>query len=336
MCGQLFFFCGSLDGPLGQSQLVCGFCIGTAFRHLGLYLAAGAACSSLHGGLRCLGGKAAAVGIEVTALGSDDLARFLSGSFQCLFPAGHLQHGASTQAVDVAVDKGIRVAAQHGDQHLVERHTCRAVGVGDAPRSVAGAHAHGFIRSAGRSRSWCRSCHDWLGGRCGRADAWAGGVSLACDRYRCWSSDLRCGDLRCRSSCRCCAARGGRRVQQQGVAALHAAGVPLRVHDQIDKGIVQWRIAAQLQQGGAIRLLDQLHIDGAGCSAVVQTAGSEGFGGRDLHNQVAQLCRRGLWNGNFSAQVLAQRRVNAQCPQGQGRGTQAGECGGGKGGRGQS
>ena len=47
-----------------------------------------------------------------------------------------LNDGATANAVDIAVDKGLRVAAKHGNQHLIE---------GNATRLVGGCHATGCI-----------------------------------------------------------------------------------------------------------------------------------------------------------------------------------------------
>ena len=311
--GHLFFGGRALDGALGQGQLVRRGRGGAGILDVGLDLATGAAVGCLYGRLRGLGGQAAAVGVEVTALRGDDLACLAGGGLQRLFAAGHLHHGSGADAVDVAVDERLGVAAQHGHQHLVQRHAVGAVGIRQAPGRVAGLHPLAVVAGL-RCRRRC-------GGRGGCGGTWAWGGAGRCGR-RSGHGGRHLGGRGRRGR----AALAGWGVQQQGVGAHQIAGAPLRVDHQVDKRLIDRGVAAQAQAGRAIGVALQADLHTAGGAAVVHTLGTEDLGGGDLHAQAVDFRRGDLRDRDLRAQVFTQRRLDADGTQRQGCG-----IGGGKG-----
>lgn len=175
--GSLFFlcqlfFCLGGDSALRERQLVGRGGCGAAVLYLGLHLARGAA---FGGTDLCLGrafGQLAPVGVEVSALGGNDLPGFLGRSAVRLLGIGHVQDGPGLDAVDVAANEGRGVAVQHGNQHLVKGDASDGMGCGDAPGGVPGADGDvtgGRCGCSGRCR-----------GRDGRLHPWLGAVAAAC------------------------------------------------------------------------------------------------------------------------------------------------------------
>ena len=104
---------------------------------------------------RCNTSQLAAEFVEVTRLSGHDLARFLVGRGLRSGRVWHLYYGAAAHAVDIAVDKSLGVAAQHGDQHLIQRDACGLVGCSKAASGIAGLDAHGVARIFTGSRGCC-------------------------------------------------------------------------------------------------------------------------------------------------------------------------------------
>ena len=298
----------ALQGALGQGQLVGGGLVRALVLHLGLYLAAGAAAGTADFGRRCGGGELAAEVAKVAALRGHDLARFTLGDGLCAGGVGHMQHGAGFEAVDVAADEGVGVAAHHGDEHLVERDAGRTMGLGQAAGGVAGAGGDGFAVSGG------------AGGRGGCGGRTAGfGLALTF-AFVGGGSGRGHGAGLCRRAdgSRCLAQR--RRVEQHGVAAHDLAGAPGGVEHQIDEGLVHGPVARQAQHHGAVGTALQLRLDAVDGSGILHALGAEHIGRGDLCAQGFGFGGGDLRQLDLGVQGLAQRRLHGDAAQGQGGG----------------
>ena len=281
----------ALERTLREGQLVWGSCCGLAVFHLGLHLATGRALGRGHCCARCGISQLAAEGVEVAALGCQDLASLgvghrLGGGF-----IRNLQHRAGAYAVHVTLDECIGVGAHQGHQHLVQRNICRAVGIRNPTGRVAGLDGHAV---GGGGARCCRCTH----GGCGWSRYTRRGGALLCHG---WRSDLG----------RCCGCRWGtaqcRWVKQQGVAANNLACAPGGVQDQIEKRIVDRAVAGYPQHGAAIRTALQLDLQGVHQRIELHALGAEHLGRCRGGTQGLSFRRSDLGYVDLGAQRLTQR-----------------------------
>ncbi|MNQ63573.1 hypothetical protein D3C85_779590 [compost metagenome] len=176
-----------------------------------------------------------------------------------LLLVGQPKHLATLQAVDVAVEEGVRVQVLDGQHGLVDR----AAGAGafcDLPQGIAGGGAVLVGRRLGRrGRGGCRG-----GG-------WArrGSGSRRCGRHTADRCRRNCG-TRCRSgSCDRNLRRGGyrglrrieRRIQQQGVFAQQAAVGPEHFDEKIQIGFADRLARGHPDDAAAIGFEDRGELE---------------------------------------------------------------------------
>lgn len=116
-------FCGlgALGSFLAELELVRCYALGLLVVDRGFHLAAGGTGIGGDLGRCCLGGELAAVAVEIAALCGHHLACLAWRDGAGLFGRWHRQGYAGLHAVDVAANKGMRVALDHRNQHLVQR-----------------------------------------------------------------------------------------------------------------------------------------------------------------------------------------------------------------------
>ena len=290
---------------------------------MGLNLAGGAARRRFHGGHRCNACELTAELVEILRLGRHDLACFLGrgGLGRCLI--GHLNHDAAAHAVDVAIDEGLGVAAQHGHQHLVERDACGLVCRSKASGGVAGSDADfvtasrccsGGLALAQRLRSGfvlvAVIAQVPAGGadRAGGSPCGHGGTCWRWCRHRGRRGLSRSGGRRSRAA-RC------RGVKQQGVVALQLARCPVGIDHQIDKGIVDRLKAAELEHGRAVGALLHLHAHRIGSACEFHALGAEGGWRCNGRLQAVGFGSAELRDFNLGTQRLTQSRLHRDAPQ---------------------
>ena len=233
---------------------------------MGLNLAGSAARCCFHRSHRCHASQLTAELVEILRLGRHDLAGFLGRGGLGGRLIGQLNHRAAAHAVDIAIDKGLRVAAQHGDQHLIKRDACWLVRCSNATCGVACPDAN-FIAAASRCRSAGLAFSLRLGcsfvliaviaqvpaGRVDRAGRRACSHGGTRRRRHHGRRGLGSGGGRRSRAARC------RRVEQQGVVALQLARCPVGIDHQVDKGIIDRLKAAELEHGRAVGTFLHLH-----------------------------------------------------------------------------
>ncbi|KWT74266.1 hypothetical protein APV28_0393 [Comamonas testosteroni] len=300
---------------------------------MGLNLAGSAAGCCFHRGYRRHASQLAAELVEILGLGRHDLACFLGrgGLGGCLI--GQLDYRAAAHAVDVAIDKGLGVAAQHGDQHLIERDACGLVRCRNASGGVAGPDAD-FITAASRCCSASLAFSLRLGcslvliaviaqvpaGRvdgAGRRACSHGGARRRRHHGRRGLGGSGCG-LSSGRGRRGRAARG-RGVEQQGVVALQLARCPVGIDHQVDKGIIDRLKAAELEHGRAIGAFLHLHAHRVGRACEFHALGAECRWRCDSGLQAVGLGSAELRDLDLGTQGLAQSRLHrdaaqCQCP----------------------
>ena len=153
----------------------------------------------------------------------------------------HVEDPAGAQAVDVAADKGIRVGAIQGDQHLLQADTARVGLRRDLGERVAFLH---LVRAAHLRRGR----RDGTLLDCARRDR--------CSDYRglCWRRTGRrnwCGrrSYRLRSL-----VLGG--VKQERVFAHKAAGVPGQLHQHVEERLADRRVGRKPDHRLAVFAVD--------------------------------------------------------------------------------
>ena len=159
LLAEFFFSAGAaLQSAFGQRELV-GRGGGRCFFFQGaLHFARGCTAGRRYVSRLGVTGELLAKSVEVLALQGDGLARFGGVQRQRLVCARQFQHGTGLEPVHIATHKSVGVSAQHGQQHLVQRHIqrfglhCQLAG----RVSALNGHAFGFT-----------SCFDWCGCRAG-------------------------------------------------------------------------------------------------------------------------------------------------------------------------
>ena len=312
----------ALDGAFGQRELVGGRGGRFLVFDTGLHRATRGALGGCHLGGGCSGRQLASEGVEIAALRGEDLARFTGRGGLCGGFIGYLQHGTGLHPVDVALDEGVGIGAHQRHQHLVERHSGWAVGVGDATGRVTGLHGDAIGRGGA-----------WLGGRCAARRA---GNCRSCRRARRGGGGSRLGR---RSGCgnlgrgRYCGSRAAQRwrIEQHGVAAHDVAAAPRGVKNEVHKGVVDGAIAGKAQHSRAIGAALQLHPQ-----VVHRRVEFHALGPKDVRRsgggaQGLGFGRRDLGQVDFGAQRLSECRLHrnaTQCEGGGIVGIQAGQCDG--------
>lgn len=118
--GNFVLGCGfSLHGTFGQGQFVGRSGGGSAVFNFGLYLASCLATGAASLGGRHSFGELAAEVIEVGGLGDDGSGCIRRRNGCGIIGTGDFQHATGLEAIDIATNKGIRIASEQGHQHLV-------------------------------------------------------------------------------------------------------------------------------------------------------------------------------------------------------------------------
>ena len=258
--------------------------------HLRLNRAAGGAPGGSYISRRGRTGQLAPEFVEIAALCGQDLASLVLGDRVGLGLARHLQDGARADAIDIALNERLRVGAQHGHQHLIQRHIRRAVGIGNASGSVSGLDGDGLFA--------CRC------GRTGRRRAAHGGRTLRGGFHGACRCNFGFGSHLHRRF-----AHGGG-IKQHGVAARQSPGVPVGIHHQVHKRLVHGPIAAQAQHRGTVGALPHLNLDTRDHGRIFHALGAEGLRGGGGDTQRFCFGRGDLHKLDFRAQGFPQGGLN--------------------------
>ena len=274
-------------------------------------------------------GQTVAVGVEVCGLGAHLTARFATVDRFDGVGIGHTQDGTGAQTVDVAVNEGVRVGAQQGDEHLVQIATAAQLTTGNGREGVA-THDAVFVATARDHRrggalfALCRGgrLRRGLGdgrrrlrnrrGTVGRNARFADGFL----RHTRAVVFVRHGGRGRRDERRRGFGRRGNafdRVEQEGVFARGAAFLPVEGDDHVNNRFIDRLLAGELDEGALATLFDRggnfRHQQGIGDVGALE--------GVHVGNAGAELARfaGGGADFNFSVQRLPQTTFNMDVAQ---------------------
>ena len=245
---QYLIFCiATARAGFAQSQLIA-CCLRAA-------LVSSLSCDSATASAPCVGIHTAAIHLRQTATVLFEVVAgchplplgFRLANASGLFSARRLQHRPSLDAVDIATDKGIRVLAHQGSEHLVIRHPLlRSHLPGDASCGAAALHTRTFA-SMGR-RCWRHCVRRRFGA--GRRH----GLYLRLRHYRLgfdagsfafYRQCGRCNFGRLHQACR--------RINQHGVAARSATTLYIvRLNQQVQEWVIDGLDAIDAQIAATI------------------------------------------------------------------------------------
>ena len=325
--------------PLDSVSLSCVGGAGFLSSTSGLHAAGGLAVGGCHRSSGHLGRQAATEVVEIAALGGDDLARLFSRNGVGLRLARHVEHRASLDAVDVAADERIGIAAQHGHQHLVQtthwpagcarrcgwpfhQRVRAAAGCLPPPRALGLGAGAGAAARSGAGRGGCTG----RGGRgagasalgAGAVDATGAGADRVGCLYRrrgsglCGGRGADPGRQRCRSGL-----AQVRWIKQQGVVAHDATRRPVGLQDHVHEGFADRTRAGQAQVLATVGPALQAHLQFTQGGVDLHAGGAERIHGRHTHAKAGGFFCRDLRYVDFRPQRLTQGRLHHDAAQGQ-------------------
>ncbi|CAM5504789.1 hypothetical protein RLIN73S_04943 [Rhodanobacter lindaniclasticus] len=215
--------------------------------------------------------------------------------------AGHAQHRAALQGVDVVTIESIGIGLLQGQHHLAHVNASRCHAAGDPRQRLPALHrettvlAHGGCRRAGDGRRL--RC----GGRSTRGGTGRGWTGLAGRRGGCWRRRGRSHRVR------------ARRIEQDRVLAHAGPVLAIHFNEEIEVGIVHRHAAGdadhRVRTGGHAET--QRNV-----SAPADDAGPRKLlAGSQFHLEALQFGRIGRVHRNLRQQRLPQRRLDLDLAQ---------------------